>query len=110
MNPVVHFEIIGNDGAKLQEYYAKLFNWEVNANNPMNYGLVNAGIGGGIGAGEGQRVTVYVAVDDLQATLDQAVALGGKVVQPITEIPGMVTLALFSDIEGNVIGIIKNQQ
>ncbi|PWK09654.1 VOC family protein [Tumebacillus permanentifrigoris] len=108
-NLVAHFEITGKDGAKLQEYYANLFNWEINANNPMNYGLVNAGVGGGIGEGD-QRVTVYVAVDDLQATLDKAVSLGGKVVQPITEIPGMVTLALFSDVEGNVIGLIKNQQ
>ncbi|MGZ4164419.1 MAG: VOC family protein [Tumebacillaceae bacterium] len=114
-NPVVHFEIIGNNGANIQEYYAKLFGWEINADNPMNYGLVGAsegGIGGGIGGSEEggkPHVTFYVAVEDLQATLDKAVELGGKVVQPVTEIPGMVTLAQFSDIDGNIIGIIKNQ-
>ena len=40
--PVVHFEIIGKDGPKLQSYYAELFGWEINADNPMNYGVVDA--------------------------------------------------------------------
>ncbi len=112
-NPVVHFEILGKDGKKLQEYYANLFGWKIDANNPMNYGLVapeEKGIGGGIGAGEnGSGVTVYVEVEDLQATLDRAVSLGGEVVTPVTEIPGMVTLAQFRDPEGNVIGIVKSE-
>ena len=54
--PVVHFEIMGKDGKKLQDFYSKLFEWEIDANNPMNYGLVKAsgqgGIGGGVGASE----------------------------------------------------------
>ena len=69
------------------------------------------GINGGIGPTDGaNRVTVYVEVSDLEATLQKAVELGGKVIQPITEIPNMVTLALFEDVEGNVIGIIKSQK
>jgi predicted enzyme related to lactoylglutathione lyase len=52
-------------------------------------------------------VTIYVQVPDLQAALDQAVALGGKVLMPPTEIPGVVTLAMFADPEGNVIGLTK---
>jgi predicted enzyme related to lactoylglutathione lyase len=36
--PVVHFEVVGKDGAKLQQYYSELFGWEIDANNPMNYG------------------------------------------------------------------------
>jgi uncharacterized protein len=38
--PVVHFEIAGKDPAKLHEYYSDLFGWEIDANNPMNYGMV----------------------------------------------------------------------
>lgn len=115
-HPVVHFEILGKNGGQLQEYYAKLFNWKVNADNPMSYGLVAAaegGIGGGIAGTEGQGdhngVIIYVAVPDLQATLDQAVALGGKVVTPITHIPGMVTYATFRDPQGNLMGIVANE-
>lgn len=113
-NPVVHFEIVGKDGKALQDYYANLFGWEINANNPMNYGIVNThsgGINGGIGPAQGDsRVTFYVAVADLEATLATAVELGGTVVRPVTVIPGMVTFAQFADVEGNVVGIIKSDQ
>ena len=44
--PVVHFEIHGKDGAKLQEFYRSLFGWEIDANNPMQYGMVTPGVGG----------------------------------------------------------------
>ena len=42
-----------------------------------------------------------------QAYLDKAEELGGKTVMPPTEIPDIVTLAMFSDPEGNLIGMIK---
>ena len=112
-NPVTHFEIIGKDGKALQDFYANLFGWKVDANNPMNYGIVEPqeghGTGGGIGAGEGEAsyVTIYVEVDDPQAYLDKAVSMGGQVAMPVTEIPGMVIFAQFKDPEGNVIGITK---
>lgn len=109
-NPVVHFEILGKDGRKLQEYYSSLFGWKVNADNPMAYGLVEAaqgGIGGGISGTEGASgVCIYVAVPDLQAALDKAVAMGGEVVTPVTHIPGMVTFAQFRDPAGNVMGLV----
>ncbi|MDF2630789.1 MAG: hypothetical protein K0R39_4620 [Symbiobacteriaceae bacterium] len=110
--PVVHFEILGKNGKALQEYYANLFGWKINADNPMEYGLVAAGpggIGGGISSSENATGTcIYVAVPDLQAALDKAVALGGKVVHPIEEIPGMVTFAQIQDPQGNVIGLVKD--
>jgi predicted enzyme related to lactoylglutathione lyase len=112
-NPVVHFEITGKDGKKLQDFYAKTFGWNVNADNPMNYGIVDAadtgdGIGGGISAGDGGRnqVTFYVAVENPQSYLDKIESKGGKTVVPLTEIPGMVKFAQFADPEGNVVGII----
>jgi predicted enzyme related to lactoylglutathione lyase len=110
---VVHFEVTGNDGGKLQKFYGDLFGWKVNADNPMNYGIVDAedaGIGGGIGsAPDGtSHLTFYVGVDDLQAYLDKAESLGGKTVMPVTEIPNMVTFALIADPEGHVVGVVKN--
>jgi uncharacterized protein len=111
-NPVVHFEVTGKDGKKLQEFYSKAFGWKVNADNPMNYGIVDAetgGIAGGISAGDGgtKQVTFYIEVDDPQAYLDKVEAKGGRTVMPVTEIPGMVVLAQFADPEGNVVGLVK---
>jgi predicted enzyme related to lactoylglutathione lyase len=110
--PVVHFEIVGSDGAKLRSFYGDLFDWEIDANNPWDYGIVSAngqgGIGGGVGTSpNGSRVTVYVQVPDPQAALDRAEQLGGKTVMPVTEIPGAVTMALFADPDGNVVGVVK---
>src|SRR3954454_13253648 len=76
--PVVHFEVIGRDGDKLQSYYSELFGWEINADNEMKYGLIaregntnpeGIGIGGGVGGGpEGYdgHVTFYVEVPDVE--------------------------------------------
>ncbi len=49
-------------------------------------------------------VTVFAGVDDVQATLDRAVALGGRIVQPAQKVPG-VTFGLFADPQGHVIGV-----
>ena len=38
--PVVHFEVIGKDGERLQRYYSELFGWQIDADNPMGYGMV----------------------------------------------------------------------
>jgi len=111
--PVVHFEVIGKDGKKLQNFYSKLFDWKINADNPMNYGLVEAGkggIGGGVGGsqpGQPGYVTFYVGVPDIKAALKKAESLGGKTVVPETEIPNMVTFGLFADPEGNHVGVVK---
>ncbi len=51
-NPLVHFEVAGRDGAAIQQVYRDAFDWDVNANNPLAYGLVEAqdeGIGVGVG-------------------------------------------------------------
>ena len=115
-NPVVHFEVVAKDGEAAQEFYSKLFDWKLNADNPDNYGIIetpeSGGIGGGIGAapeGSSRHVTFYVAVDDLQSYLDKAESLGGKTIMPPTEVPGQVALALFADPEGNVVGMVKGE-
>ena len=43
---VIHFEIIGKDADKLNEFYSGLFGWEINADNPMKYGIVKSQDGG----------------------------------------------------------------
>jgi predicted enzyme related to lactoylglutathione lyase len=113
-NPVVHFEVSGKDAARLQAFYGDLFDWKINTDNPMNYGIVDTGVEGAIGGGvgplpEGRQgwVTFYVQVDDLDAALKRAGELGGRTVNPPMEVPGGPKLAHFADPEGNVIGLVS---
>lgn len=117
-HPVVHFEVVGKDGPGLQRFFADLFGWEIDADNPLGYGAVSrggnsgkngAGIGGGIGAAPGGgdgHVTFYVEVRDVGAALAKAEELGGKAVFGPGEVPGMgIVLGQFTDPEGHVIGL-----
>ncbi len=117
--PVVHFEITGTDSAALHEYYGELFDWQINADNPMGYGLVSreenqnaegVGIGGGIAqgpAGYPGHVTFYVAVPDVEASLQKAEQLGGTRMMGPEQVAEGVEIGLFADPQGHVIGVIK---
>lgn len=113
-NPVVHFEITGADGSALQNFYRELFDWKIDSNNEWQYGVVetggeggiNGGIAGNEGGAAGGRVTVYAAVDDMQAYLDKAERLGATVVMPVTDM-GDFTIAMFADPAGNVTGLVN---
>ncbi|ONH26588.1 VOC family protein [Pseudofrankia asymbiotica] len=118
--PVVHFEIIGRDPAKLRGYYAELFGWEFQTSDaatetisePGNYGFVDestarGGINGGVGGGadhEG-RVLFYVGVPNVEAALREAERLGGKRRMGPEGTPGTLVVGQFSDPEGHVIGV-----
>ncbi|HSL63203.1 MAG TPA: VOC family protein [Gaiellaceae bacterium] len=117
--PVVHFEITGRNGERLVSYYSELFGWEIDASNPMRYGIVpregntNAdgiGIGGGVGQGpEGYEghVTFYVEVPDVEEALAAAERLGGtRVMGPEQPMEGL-ELGLFHDPEGHLVGVVK---
>ena len=111
-NPVIHFEIRSNDPAKCQKFLGDLFDWPIDTNNPMGYGFVDThaeGINGGIGGTEGgpNRGTFYTQVDDVDAYLKKAEGLGGKTILPRTVIPQTITLGLFADPEGNVLGLVE---
>ena len=41
-NPVNWFEIVGGDAARMRRLYSELFGWKIDANNPMQYGIVTA--------------------------------------------------------------------
>ena len=120
--PVVHFEIIGREPDRLRRYYAELFGWEFEVgdtvssavSDPGGYGFVDArmldgaaAVNGGVGGGEDHepRVLFYVGVDDVEAALARAQALGGRRVLGPEGVPGTLVVGRFSDPEGNVIGV-----
>jgi predicted enzyme related to lactoylglutathione lyase len=117
--PVVHFEVIGKDPEAIRSYYAEMFGWEMDASNPMGYGIIQregntneegAGIGGGVGGGpEGYEghLTFYVEVPDAEAALQKAESLGGKRVMGPDQVPGGPVLGQFTDPEGNLVGVVE---
>jgi uncharacterized protein len=111
-HPVVHFEIDGPDDRQLAEFYARLFGWSMHLLPEIGYTLVDTCSGAGINGGIQKNsdgtpaVTFFIQTDDLQAALDKINLLGGKTETPITELPGMVTYARFSDPDGLIVGLV----
>jgi uncharacterized protein len=114
--PIVHFEIGVRDLSKAREFYGPLFGWEFSTYGSAamigNIGaMVGApGIGGHInslGHPPHNYCVVYAQVDDLEATIAQAQKLGGKLLVPATEVPGMGHFAWLADSEGNTFGLWK---
>lgn len=120
--PVVHFEVIGKDPARLRKYFGELFGWEFDVPSPVahevsepeSYGFVDlitsedgTGIRGGIGGGPGyeSHALFYVGVPDVEAALHRAEELGGtRVLGPVTSPSGLV-VGQFTDPEDTLIGV-----
>ena len=115
-NPVVHFEVGAADDRPLLEFYGELFGWGLRAFPGVNYTLVDTRGGGGINGGIGKSgtgeawVAFYVEVDDPQAYLDKAGALGASTVVPVVELPGMATFAMFDDPDGLLVGLVHGEE
>jgi predicted enzyme related to lactoylglutathione lyase len=113
---VVFFEILGRDKAALESFYAGLFDWQMTpADNasPDTYATINpgAGIKGGIGKsmdGGAGHVTFYVEVANIAETLANVESRGGKRVAGPDKMPNGPVIALFTDPEGRVIGLIES--
>ncbi|WP_371781122.1 VOC family protein [Streptosporangium subroseum] len=113
--PIAFFEVVSPDHQRAQTFYGELFDWQIAPDPAMGgYGLVETGagehaIGGGIGpsAQPGDTgVKIYVKVDDLDAYLDRAEALGGKRLVPPMDLPGdFGRFAIFTDPDGNQVGL-----
>jgi uncharacterized protein len=111
-NPVAWFEITGPDASALQRFYAEAFGWQIDASNPMNYGMVSpeeGGIAGGVGPNpEGNaHATFYISVSDVDAALAKVGELGGQTIMPPMDVPDGPRIAFFTDPAGNQIGLMK---
>jgi predicted enzyme related to lactoylglutathione lyase len=110
--PVVHFEVQGNDREALTSFYRDLFGWETKDVSEMNYTMVETGGEGGINGGIGGippgapgGVTFYVGSDDVAGALSRAEELGGRTVAGPMDMPDGDKWALLADPEGHVVGL-----
>ena len=108
--PVVHFELRSPDPDATRAFFADLFGWSYGEGGLPGYTYVNTGVGdaipGGIGPVQsGEPMTVFfVGVPNVEASLQQAEELGGRIVQPATSVPG-VTFGILADPQGRVVGV-----
>ena len=111
-NAVVHFEFGAADDGPLVEFYRELFSWDLQGFPGGGYTLIDTRGGAGINGGIGKSQTgepwsaFYVETPDPQALLDQASSMGATTVLPVTDFGGAVTIAMFSDPDGLLIGLV----
>jgi predicted enzyme related to lactoylglutathione lyase len=111
---VVHVEIPATNVEAAGKFYQDLFGWKIQPVPEMNYTMWESVDGSGGGFPEvsadspAGQVLVYIDSDDIEADLKKVEKLGGKVLYPKTEIPGMGWFGTFKDPTGNVIGLYTN--
>lgn len=120
---IVHFEIPADDVERLRKFYTELFGWKIERMpGPMEYynietvpvdergNLVRPGVNGGMMKREypEQRPVNYIAVESVDAYSEKIEAMGGKIVVPKQEVPGIGWWVLALDLEGNTFAIFES--
>jgi predicted enzyme related to lactoylglutathione lyase len=104
--PIVFFDIAGPDVAQLHTFYAKVFDWSINAQHAID--RASAGVDGTLRQDPPEKV-IYLGVPDVTAALAAVEAAGGTIVAKRFEVPGIVILGLFKDPAGNRLGLVEMQ-
>ena len=110
--PIAHLEIPAADPEAVGTFYRDVFGWTLETNLEHHYVTFQAegGLRGGF-AGltepthKPDRLLVYLATDDIDATIVAIEAHGGKTVLPKTEIPHVGWWAVFTNPAGNHLGL-----
>jgi len=107
-SPIVHVDIPVNNLENGADFYRDVFGWELNSDMP-GYPMFKAegGPGGGfVQKGDGDQVRIYLMSNDINASLADIEAHGGKTVMPRTEIEGgHGAFAVFTDPSGNTLAL-----
>jgi predicted enzyme related to lactoylglutathione lyase len=119
---IVHFEIPADNVEELKKFYSGLFGWKIEKTpGPMEYWMIETvpvdekgntvrpGVNGGIMKRQNpeHKPVNYIAVESVDDYVKKIEALGGKVVVPKMEIPGVGWWALALDPEGNQFAILE---
>lgn len=107
-NSIVHVDINGPEGKRLEAFYQAVFNWNLDPKGP-GYTLVRTPAGGpdaAITETPEASVVFGIAVDNVSASVAAAIAAGGSEIMPVTD-NGWVTKAQVADPAGNLVTLIQ---
>jgi len=122
---IIHFEIPADDVEKLKKFYTKLFGWKIEKSpGPIDYWLIETvpvddkmtplrlGVNGGMYKKERKEMKPvnYFSVESIDEYVKKIEALGGKLVQPKQEVPGVGWIAVALDPEGNQFAMLQPMQ
>ena len=109
-HPVIHAEIRSTDPDATREFFGQLFGWTYTDGAYPGYTFADTGAEGALPTaisplqGDGDAVLFFVGVEDVAAALDRARELGGTIVQPPQQVPG-VTFGVLTDPQGHLVGV-----
>jgi predicted enzyme related to lactoylglutathione lyase len=124
MNPVVHFEMPAEDRARVKKFYEEVFGWKMTQLGPemgeyllaatspldennmhINKGAIN---GGFYQKGEAGTIPhIVISVEDLAKHMEVVQNAGGKIQGEPMDIPGIGKFVMFTDSEGNRVGMLQ---
>jgi predicted enzyme related to lactoylglutathione lyase len=110
---VVHFEIAGDDPARLTKFYADFLNWKIEKvpSPGFEYWVCKTGTGPGIDGGIMKRmhpqhtITNYIDVENVDAMVTKAQSLGATLMKPKSPVTNMGWFAILQDPQGNPLGL-----
>jgi predicted enzyme related to lactoylglutathione lyase len=111
---IVHIEFKSSNFGRTADFYARLFDWQTEQNGTGSYMKLN-GAGGASGGWvradliQSPGPVAYLTVDDLEKTLNEVEAAGGRVLVRSQPFAGGGEVALFADPDGNVLGLWRRK-
>ena len=112
--PVMYWQILSKQPAKLADFYASIFGWNIWPPDALGSRAVETGSPEGVSGGIWQippeahsMVQLFIRVDDVTAYVLRVEAAGGKVIFPPQLIPSGDEVSILQDPEGIPFGIFR---
>jgi uncharacterized protein len=112
-DPVTQWQMISKEPEKHAAFYAAVFSWKINSDNPLGYRMADAGSTRGIPGGfwpappeASAFVQLFVEVRDITETVRKATEHGGSVLIPPQSLPGGEQMAILRDPMGVTFGVV----
>lgn len=111
---ITHFEIYGDDPARLAAFYNALFAWRLEQMDGLDYWRIHLDptnpdqVGGGLTSrprADPKGWLQFVNVESIDDSIALAEKLGAKVMRPKTAVPRTAWVAVLADPSGNMFAV-----